>query len=253
MAIFRTFLRLAAAAALGMFPYISNAQTGSGRPIRTVLALGRVASVVDKPLDLRLSRVSISAGTTADYIGDPSAIYILSGTVALVGSERRSLQEGDAVFVPFNSTTKLQAGPNASAEILQYQLTAPGVSSTIAAPAVTTELKRMEIPGHILQAGPYEFSLTRVTLSPGGTGPTPHTRSTAALYYVIGGGTITFWPAATINGLSGESRTEARPAGSTQAEPFGFIHTWAPTSDSPLILLQANISQEGAPEIMPVK
>ena len=44
-----------------------------------------------------------------------------------------------------------------------------------------------------------------------------------------------------------------RPAGTVQEEPFGFIHSWSPKADAALILLQANVSQEGVPEIIFVK
>jgi hypothetical protein len=111
----------------------------------------------------------------------------------------------------------------------------------------------MAIPSNTLKPGPYEFSLTRVTLSAGASGPRPHTRSGAALYYVLAEGTITIWQAATVDALSGDSRTESRPTGAIQEEPFGFIHTWTPKSDSALVLLQANVSQEGVPEIIFVK
>jgi quercetin dioxygenase-like cupin family protein len=254
MVMFEKIFRLTAVVAVGLLPCVSNAQTGGGRPIRSVIALGRVTSLLDQPVALRLSRVSIPAGATTNYAGDYTAIYVLSGTL-LVSSdgESRSLREGDGIFVVSNTKTTFQAG--ATAELIQYQLTAAVTASptTVAAPAVVTELRRMEIPRKILQPGPYEFSLTRVTLSAGAAGPRPHTRSTAALYYVLAEGSITIWPAATTDALSGESRTESRPAGSIQEEPLGFIHTWSPKPDSALVLLQANISQEGVPEIIFVK
>jgi quercetin dioxygenase-like cupin family protein len=247
---------LATASVVCLWPCAPTAQTDGGRPIRNVLALGRVVSMVEKPVALELSRISIPADSTANYLGDYSAIYILSGTLVLTsGTQKQSLQQGDGAFIPSNTKTTLQTGANASAEILQYKLTATTTSgnSTLGAPAVANELGRMAIPSNTLKPGPYEFSLTRVTLAAGASGPKPHTRSGAALYYVLAEGTITMWPAATIDALSGESRTEPRPVGSIQEEPLGFIHTWRPKSDSALVLLQANVSQEGAPEIIFVK
>jgi hypothetical protein len=64
---------------------------------------------------------------------------------------------------------------------------------------------------------------------------------------------ITLWPSATVDALTGESRSEPRQVGTIQEEPFGFIHSWSPKADAPLVLLQANISQEGVPEIIFVK
>jgi hypothetical protein len=58
------------------------------------------------------------------------------------------------------------------------------------------------------------------------------------------------WPSATVAALTGESRTEPRQVGAIQEEPYGFIHSWSPKADAPLILLQANISQEGVSEII---
>jgi quercetin dioxygenase-like cupin family protein len=251
----RTF-SLAAAAVVCLWACATSAQTGGGRPIRTVLALGRVASMVEKPVELTLSRVSIPADASANYLGDHSAIYVVSGALVVTsGNQSQSIQQGDGAFIPSNTKTTLQAGANASAEILQYQLTATTNSAgpTLGAPAVATELRRMAIPSNTLKPGPYEFSLTRVTLSAGASGPKPHTRSGAALYYVLAEGTITIWQAATVDALSGDSRTESRPTGAIQEEPFGFIHTWTPKSDSALVLLQANVSQEGVPEIIFVK
>ena len=245
---------LTAASVVCLWPRTSTAQTDGGRPIRNVLALGRVASMVEKPVTLELSRISIPADSSANYLGDHSAIYILSGALVVTsGTQKQSLQQGDGAYIPSNTKTTLQTGANASAEILQYKLTATTNNSTLGAPAIANELGRMTIPSNTLKPGPYEFSLTRVTLAAGAAGPKPHTRSGAALYYVLAEGTITMWPAATMDALSGESRTEPRPVGSIQEEPFGFIHTWKPKSDSALVLLQANVSQEGAPEIIFVK
>jgi quercetin dioxygenase-like cupin family protein len=212
--------------------------------------------MVEKPVELTLSRVSIPADASANYLGDHSAIYVVSGALVVTsGNQSQSIQQGDGAYIPSNTKTTLQAAANASAEILQYQLTATNNSAvpTLGAPAVATELRRMAIPSNTLKPGPYEFSLTRVTLSAGASGPKPHTRSGAALYYVLAEGTITIWPAATVDVLSGDSRTESRPTGAIQEEPFGFIHTWTPKSDSALVLLQANVSQEGVPEIIFVK
>ena len=34
-------------------------------------------------------------------------------------------------------------------------------------------------------------------------------------------------------------------------EPYGWVHQWANPGDTPLVLLQANISQEGVPAVLP--
>ena len=249
-------LSLATAAVICLWAGATSAQTGGGRPIRAVLAVGRVDTLGASSVELKLSRVSIPAGATASYLGDPCVIYVVSGAlVATSNGQGQPIQQGEGAFISTNTKTTLQAATAAPAEILQYQLTSVSNSDSprLGAPAIVTELRRMAIPSNTLKQGPYEFSLTRVTLAAGGTGPKPHTRSGAALYYVLAEGNITIWPSATIDGLSGENRIESRPAGAIQEEPFGFIHTWTPKSDSALILLQANISQEGVPEIIFMK
>lgn len=231
------------------------AQTAGQGPIRTVLAVGRVPSIVDAPMHLKLSRIALPAGAAATYRGDHSTVYVLTGTLSVTtGRDSRKLQQGEGAYLASGVDVTLRAEPNA-ATLLQYQLlTAANLAKpSMNTPASVTELHRMAIPADTLKPGPYEFSLIRVTLSAGASRPRPHTRSGAALYYVLVGGAITIWPAATINALSGESRTEVRPAGAIQEEPYGFIHSWSPKADAALVLLQANVSQEGVPEIIFVK
>jgi hypothetical protein len=123
----------------------------------------------------------------------------------------------------------------------------------MSSPASVKELHQMKIPVDALKSGPHELSMIRVTLPAGAPRPKPHTRSGAALYYVLREGAVTIWPSATVDALSGESRTEPRQTGDVQEEPYGFIHSWSSKADAPLVLLQANISQEGVPEIIFVK
>ena len=252
---FSLFLSFCFVSFLGSILNSSIGQTQTQGPIRTVLALDRVSSVVEAPMQMKLARVMIPAGATADYIGGHSLIYLLSGAIFVVaGDEKQSVQQGDGALITARKNMVLQSGPDAAAEILQFQLVSMSDSGTslIRAPAITTELHRMAMPP-TLKPGPHELSLTRVTIPAGSLQPRAHTRSGAALYYVLSGGSITFWPSATVDGLVGESRTEPRPAGAIQEEPFGFIHSWSPKADSALLLLQATVSQEGAPEIIFVK
>lgn len=232
------------------------AQTIEKGPVRTVLALGRVASMIETPMYFKLSRVTIPAAATVVYRGDHSMIYLLSGALTVsAANDKRALQQGEGTYLPPGIELILQAGAGAVAELLQYQLLRAPYSATPAmnAPASAVELHQMNIPANALKAGPYEFSMTRVTLPAGASRPRPHTRSGAALYYVLSDGTITVWPSATVDALTGESRSEPRQVGTIQEEPYGFIHSWSPKADAPLVLLQANISQEGVPEIIFVK
>jgi hypothetical protein len=232
------------------------AQTVEKGPVRTVLALGRVSSVVDAPMSFKLSRVSIPGGTSAVYRGAHSLVYVVSGVVTIaVANDLRSARPKEGAYLPAATDVTIHASKDAAAELLQFELlrSADASKSAMNAPASVTELHQMKIPADALKPGPYEFSMTTVILPAGASRPRPHTRSGAALYYVLADGTITTWPSANIDTLSGESRSESRRIGDIQEEPYGFIHSWSPKADVPLVLLQANISQEGAPEIIFVK
>jgi len=232
------------------------AQTTEKGPVRTVLALGRVSSMVDAPMFFKLSRVSIPLGASAIYRGDHSLVYVISGAVTVtIANDRRSLRPDEAAHLPPGVDVAVLASADATAELLQFQLvrSADLPKTAMNAPASVTELHQMKIPASALKPGPYEFSMTSVTLPAGAPPPRPHTRSGAALYYVLAEGTITIWPLATVDALSGESRTEPRRVGAIQEEPYGFIHSWSPKANAPLVLLQTNISQEGVSEIIFVK
>jgi len=69
----------------------------------------------------------------------------------------------------------------------------------------------------------------------------PHYRSGAALYYVIAG----------TGAVTADGKVEPRVAGAPHFEPYGWVHQWAVPGDTPLVLLQANISQEGVPAVLP--
>jgi quercetin dioxygenase-like cupin family protein len=111
-----------------------------------------------------------------------------------------------------------------------------------APPAVVIELYRTTVPIPGLKSGPYEFTLTRVTLPPRMPLNQPHYRSGGALYYVLSGrGT-----------MRTEGKTETKSADSRLFEPYGRVHQWANPGDAPLVLLQANISPEGVPAVIVV-
>jgi hypothetical protein len=208
--------------------------------------------MIENRMQIKLSRVTIPAGSLSNYSGELSLLYLLSGNISIkLDHDEQSMQQGDGKFIPTNKALVVQVGLSGPAELIHYQLTAASNTQTAAfgTPAITTELHRMAMP-QTLKPGPHELSLTRVTIPAGSPRPRAHTRSGAALYYVISEGSITFWPSATIDTLAGESQTEIRKVGAVQEEPFGFIHSWSPKPDSALVLLQANITQEGAPEII---
>jgi quercetin dioxygenase-like cupin family protein len=215
-----------------------------GRPVRTVMASSRLASVVDAPLHMRLLRVTVPAGQSAVSTGATGMLYVLSGALdIMLGADRRALAEGAALFLPAGQRVTLAATPAAPAVALHFVLgSAAELEQTGAArPATVTELYRTREPLPSLKPGPYEFSMTRVTVEKGVPKPPMHHRSGAALYYVLAG----TW-AIHIDGGKSEPRTR----GNVQLEPNGFVHTWEIGGEATGILLQANISPEGTPEII---
>ena len=83
------------------------------------------------------------------------------------------------------------------------------------------ELYRSPDPLPGLQSGPYEFSLTQVSLPPAMPANPPHSRSGAALYYLAAG-----------NGMfTAEGKTEPRTTGVAHFEPRGLVHRWANPGD----------------------
>ena len=60
------------------------------------------------------------------------------------------------------------------------------------------------------------------------------------MYYVFAG-----------NGMFTTSgKTEPKPAGVIHFEPYDLVHQWGNPGAMPLVLLQANISQEGVPAVI---
>ena len=104
---------------------------------------------------------------------------------------------------------------------------------------MVTELCRTPEPLPDLQAGPYELSLARVTLPAGTPADPPYIRSGAALNYVLAGTGL----------ITAEGRTEKRTAGMPDFEFNGHVYEWVNLGNTPLVLLQANLSQEGIPAV----
>src|SRR5207342_866898 len=99
------------------------AQTVEKGPVRTVLALGRVSSVVDAPMSFKLSRVSIPGGTSAVYRGAHSLVYVVSGVVTIaVANDVRSVRPKQGAYLPAATDVTIHASEDAAAELLQFEL-----------------------------------------------------------------------------------------------------------------------------------
>jgi len=239
----RQAVSLALLLAIPSLAFAQSAPTPApGRPVRMVLASAKVPTVVAEPLHFRLIRVTLAAGQSATYTGPAGMLYVLSGAIVLERDrDRQPLSEGEATFIPAGVSAALSPARGAPAVVLHYLLV-PGSALHAAHYTPAARASELHVTDAIphLKPGPYEFSLTRVSVQPRVPAPPLHHRSGAALYYVQAG----TWS------LRTEDRREQRERGAMQFEPNGFVHTWEITGDAPGALLQANISPEGAPEII---
>lgn len=215
----------------------------AGRPVRVVMASGRLSSVAEGPLHFKLLRVSLGTRQGTDCAGPSGMLYIVSGAIdGTFDGDKRTLREGSAVYLPAGQRTALNAVSGTPAVLLHFLLAPPADLGTVpcnrAAVAVLYQTPR---PIEGLKPGPYEFTMTRVSVEKGVPPPPMHHRSGAALYYVLAGNWMLHRQ---------EAGSEPRGRGSVQFEPYDFNHTWENAGETPGILLQANISPEGAPEIV---
>jgi mannose-6-phosphate isomerase-like protein (cupin superfamily) len=220
------------------------AQSQPANTVRTLLAAGRIASVVETPLHFRLLAASLSVTERVSYSGSSSMVYVLSGILSVaLDNAAQPFSDGTGVFIPAGRAAIFSATGAEPARWLQFIL-APAEEAKkplLGVPASVEELYRTPEPLPGLKAGPYEFSLTRVALPAGMPANPPHYRSGAAMYYVVSGsGTFI-----------ADGKPEHRTAGMPHFERFAWVHQWANPGDAPLVLLQANISQEGVPAVLP--
>lgn len=224
----------------------ARAQSGPSvaRPttLRQVLASGSLRTVVDTAVFFRIVRVSLGAEQSTTYVGLDGVIYQMTGTLALGGpSGSVTLQEGEGAFLLAGEKITVKAGPAPTTHLKFVLVRKPDLNRALASgDATATELRAPAGPLPGLKPGPYEFSLTRVTFPPRFPRNPPHMRSGGAIYFIVSGnGLITFG-----------GTTEPRGPGAIQYEPHGFIHQWENAGDTPLVILQANISPEGLPVVI---
>jgi quercetin dioxygenase-like cupin family protein len=212
-------------------------------PVRNILATVGLPTVVDVPLHYKLLRVSLPAGRSTSSRGANGFLFQMSGVLAVTtGGDSRTLRDGTAMFVGRDKSTMLKAAGSEPAVFLQFLLLPAADLEKVVegSAAVVTELYRTAAPIPSLKSGPYEFTLTRVTFPPRMPSNAPHYRSGGALYYVLSGTGM----------MTVEGKTETKPTGSRLFEPYGMVHQWGNPGDTPLVLLQANISPEGVPAVI---
>ena len=240
----RTRFLLAIVLSLSAPPLIgAGAQTQPANTVRTLLASGRLASVVDMPLYFRLFRVRLPASEQATYTGPNAVLYGLSGTLTTnTSGTTQTVAEGAGTFIPASMSTTVRASTD-PASFLLFVLSPAAESDKppLGPPATVEDLYRTPGPVPDLKSGPYEFSLTRVEL-PARMPPNPtHYRSGAALYYILAG----------TGAFTAEGKTEPRTAGMPHFERSALVHQWANPGETRLVLIQANISQDGMPAVLP--
>jgi quercetin dioxygenase-like cupin family protein len=210
--------------------------------VRTVLAVASLPSVGGTPLFFKLSRVELPPDQTTTYSGPVGFLYVLSGALTVqTNAGQQSLRQDDAVLVAANNAYSLKSSATEPALFLHFVLGQSTELSQAAehSPAVVTELYRSPQAIPDLKPGRYEFTLTRASY-PRMTPNLPHYRSGAALYYIRSGSGI----------FIADGKTEPKPPGTAHFERHGWLHQWANDADAPLVLLQANISEEGAPAVV---
>jgi quercetin dioxygenase-like cupin family protein len=221
------------------------AQPQSESPALTVLASVHLDSVIELPLFFRLYGGHLPAAQHASYQGSSAMLYDLSGasTIHIDGGTAQPLAEGAGVFIAAGQEVTITATESEPTDLLLFLLTArPNQGGRLLSrPAVAQELYRTGDPLPGLKAGPYEFSLVRLTFPPGMQADPAHSRSGAALDYVLAG----------TGALTADGKTEAGSAGMALFEGFGWVHSLANPGEMPLVLLQANISREGEPAVVP--
>jgi quercetin dioxygenase-like cupin family protein len=211
--------------------------------VRAVLGSTPLASPADAPHYFKLVRVHLPAKATTAYSGPVGFVLVLDGALEVTsGADQRSLAKSDGVLVARGKSTIFKSAPGKPAEFLHFVLSTAGELNAPmeSPPATVKELYRTASPIPGLKPGPYEFTLVRVTFPPRFPQNPPHHRSGAALYYIFSGTGM----------FTADGKTEPRPAGVAHYEPYDLVHQWANPGDEPLVIIQANINQEGVPAVI---
>jgi quercetin dioxygenase-like cupin family protein len=222
----------------------AEAQPQSETPAVTRLVTGHLTSVVGLPFYFRLYGAHLPPAQHASYRGSAAMAYGLSGEAAieLDGGGVQPLVKGTGAFIGAGQGATIKAAASAPTELLLFIVSAlPNQRPPFDRPAVTKELYRTPdaMPG--LKPGPYEFSLARLTFPPGTQEAQPHYRTGAALNYILAG----------TGSLIADGKTQPMPAGTARAALSGWFHKWANPGDTPLVILEAQITQEGAAPVVP--
>src|ERR1700724_1803094 len=117
-------MRLRSCLAIALVWFLSGlvalAQTPPTSTVRTVLATGRVGSVLDTPLAFRLLSVRLPPTQQASYTGPNAMVYSVSGSFRLErAGNSQIIAEGGGAFIPEGLATTFS---NATQELTNFLL-----------------------------------------------------------------------------------------------------------------------------------
>src|SRR5207237_8220936 len=133
------------------------AQNQPASTVRTLLAAGRVGSVVDRPLNFRLLSVRLPAAQRVSYSGPNAMVYAAVGRLGFeLDGNSQPLAEGAGAFIPAGRVATFSASEPEPANFLLFVLSpaADVEKPLLAAPAAVEELYRSPEPLPRLHAGP---------------------------------------------------------------------------------------------------
>jgi quercetin dioxygenase-like cupin family protein len=223
---------------------VARAQTEPATAVRTPLAMADLPSVDRLPLYFRLYHAVLPKTQSTSYQGSNAMLYDLSGAavVTLGGGAPQPLAQGAGAYLATGQEVTITAAEAEPAGLLLFVLTGlPNQRPPLNRPAAIRELFRTPEALPSLRAGPYEFSLTRVTFPAGMAPNPPQSRVGATLYCVIAG----------TGSLTSDGKTETEPTGASGIELDGSVFQWANPGDTPLVVLEVGISPEGEPAAHP--
>src|SRR5688572_24672418 len=142
------------------------AQPQSDGPVSTVLATGRLPSVVDLPFYFRLYQARVPPAQKAIYRGSSAMLYGMSGAAAVEidGAAAQPLAAGAGISIAAGQVAIIRSSGTEPTNLLMFVVSAmPNQRPPLDRPAVTKEVFRTEVSMPGLKPGPYEFALVRLT------------------------------------------------------------------------------------------
>jgi mannose-6-phosphate isomerase-like protein (cupin superfamily) len=209
-----------------------------------------VAAAVVLNLDEYQLYFTVRAGTFWGNEMDGTApsdgvYYQYTGTVEmLIGDARKILHAGEGIFMSAGTRFRLQAiGIIQQRAYLQFLLSptaAPKPADQSGATSVEVYRSPSPVPG--LARDRNLLSLTRVPVPPAAPYDPPHTRTGAAIHYVVSG----------VGAELVGGKVAARSSGSVSYQPKEVFYQWSNPGSNPLIYLVFNVNRKDKPAVVEV-